>query len=208
MLVCWLFFNFVTSFDFGCFSLAQEMSFVDHYLPYFRQWLTTHPLSALLPFQSLFTASSCGDQLLAPPPFSNALTSPCTLCCMFLFSSLFIILFIGGARGSVCPGGYAVLSHGWLGELCMMLICSPVGLLNISQAGLVPVPVGTEALLVSQCNMVWAGSSRCRSFDFFWWLFSYQVWLQCLSKIFDLQSSCCLLLYSSQYLGSTLSNSI
>jgi hypothetical protein len=48
------------------------MSFVDLYLPFFRQQLITHPLSALLPFQSLFTKSSCGDQLLAPPPFSGA----------------------------------------------------------------------------------------------------------------------------------------
>jgi hypothetical protein len=31
------------SFDFGWCSLAQEMSFVDHYLPYFRQWLISPP---------------------------------------------------------------------------------------------------------------------------------------------------------------------
>jgi hypothetical protein len=29
--------SFVALFDFVCCSLAQEMSFVDHYLPYFRQ---------------------------------------------------------------------------------------------------------------------------------------------------------------------------
>jgi hypothetical protein len=55
------------SFDFGCFSLAQEMSFVDLYLPYFKQWLITCTLSACLPFQPLFTVSLRGDQLLAIP---------------------------------------------------------------------------------------------------------------------------------------------
>jgi hypothetical protein len=50
-----LFFNFARLFDFGCCSLAQEMNFVDCYLPYFRQWLMTHLLSAILPFQPLFT---------------------------------------------------------------------------------------------------------------------------------------------------------
>jgi hypothetical protein len=52
-----LFFNAAVLFDFGCCSLAQEMSFVDCYLPYFRQQLITHLLLAHLPFQSLFTES-------------------------------------------------------------------------------------------------------------------------------------------------------
>jgi hypothetical protein len=51
MMVCWLFFNFAVSFFFGCCSLAQERSFVDSYLPYFRQRLITCLLLALLPFQ-------------------------------------------------------------------------------------------------------------------------------------------------------------
>jgi hypothetical protein len=38
-------------FDFGCCSLAQEMSFVDCYLPYFRPQLITRLLLALLPLQ-------------------------------------------------------------------------------------------------------------------------------------------------------------
>jgi hypothetical protein len=45
-----LFFNFAGPFDFG--SLAQEMSFVVCYLHYFRQWLITSLLSALLPLQT------------------------------------------------------------------------------------------------------------------------------------------------------------
>jgi hypothetical protein len=33
--------------------------------------------------------------------------------------------------------------------------CSPVVLLNVSQAGLEPAPGSTAALLFSQCNKVW-----------------------------------------------------
>jgi hypothetical protein len=50
VMACCLFLNFAEPVDFGCCSLDQEMSFVDHYLPYFRQWLITHPLSACLSF--------------------------------------------------------------------------------------------------------------------------------------------------------------
>jgi hypothetical protein len=81
---------------------------VDRYLPYFRQWLITSPLSALLPVQSLFTESSHGDQLLALPPFSSVLTAPRPICCMFFFSSLFIIQF----GGYFCGSGGVSLSRG------------------------------------------------------------------------------------------------
>jgi hypothetical protein len=131
-----------------------EMSFVDHYLPYFRQLLITCPLSALLLFQSLFTESSCGDQLLAPSHFS-VLRAPTPLCCVFFFSSLFIIqffLFYFCGAGSVRPGGHADLSQVWLWEYLMMLICPPVRVLKVSQAGLEPAYGSTEALLSSQCN--------------------------------------------------------
>jgi hypothetical protein len=90
----------------------------------FQQWLITHLLSALLPFQPLFTESSCSDRLLALPPFSSALTAPCPLCCVLVFSSLFIqlfVLFCFVGWESVCPGGYAGLSWGWLGEYHVML---------------------------------------------------------------------------------------
>jgi hypothetical protein len=111
-----LFFNFAALFDFGCRSLAQ-MSFVDCYLPYFRQQFITCPLLALLPFQPLFTESSREDQLLSFPPFSGVLTAPHPLCCVFLFSSLFIYLFIYFRGGrSVCPWGYTGLSAGGCGN--------------------------------------------------------------------------------------------
>jgi hypothetical protein len=92
------------------------MSFVDRYLIYFRQWLITHLLSALLPFQPLFTESSCGDQHLAPSPFSGVLSATPSLHFLFVFSSLFIVQFFFVGGGSVCPVGYAGLSQGWLGE--------------------------------------------------------------------------------------------
>jgi hypothetical protein len=39
VMVCWLLFIFVLSFDFGHCSLAWKISFVDHFLPYFRKLL-------------------------------------------------------------------------------------------------------------------------------------------------------------------------
>jgi hypothetical protein len=66
---------------------------VDHCLPYFRQWLFTCPLSALLLFQPLFTEISHRDQLLVPPPSVSVLSATLSLCCVLVFSSLFIVLF-------------------------------------------------------------------------------------------------------------------
>jgi hypothetical protein len=120
------------------------MSFVDCYLAYFRQWLVTHLLSALLPLQPLFTESI--DQLLAPLPFSSALTAPSLLCCVPVFSYLFIgqvfvvVVVVEGV--SVCPGGYAGLSQEWLGEYCVMLGAHVFGLPKVSQAGLEPLGGG------------------------------------------------------------------
>jgi hypothetical protein len=71
------------------------MTFVDLYLPYFRQQLITHQLSALLPFQALFTENSCRYQHFKLPLFSSALTALCPFCCMFLFSSLYILFNLG-----------------------------------------------------------------------------------------------------------------
>jgi hypothetical protein len=151
MLVCWLFSNFATSSDFGCCSLAQKMSFVDRYLPYFRQQLITYPLSALLSFQSLFTESSCRDQLLASPPFSSAPRAP-PLCCMFLFSSLFIIQFFLMGKGQSVQGPMLAYPRGSCGNTTYCLFAHL--LVCISQAGLEPASGGTGALLFSQCNAV------------------------------------------------------
>jgi hypothetical protein len=112
---------------------------VDCYLPYFRQQLITHPLLSLLPFQTLFTESFHGDQLLTPPPFSSVLTAPHPICCMFLFTFLFIVQFFWFFFFFAVWG--VNLSRG----LCWFISgvpvgkprdawCSPVGLPNVSQA--------------------------------------------------------------------------
>jgi hypothetical protein len=44
------FFSFVGQFGFGCCSLAQENSFVVHYLPCFGKWLIVHLLLVLTAF--------------------------------------------------------------------------------------------------------------------------------------------------------------
>jgi hypothetical protein len=73
---------------------------------------------------------------------------------------------------SVCPGGCAGLSQGWLGEYRMMLDAHLFGMLNVSHAGLESASGGTGALLFSQCNVVWslewAMGSECWSFDSSW----------------------------------------
>jgi hypothetical protein len=81
-------------------------------------------------------------------------------------------------------------------------------LVCVSQAGLEPASGGAEALLVSCCNVAWrsfawAGGLECQSFASSWCFFFCQMWLQNLSKIFDLWSSCCLLPPSSHHLGSS-----
>jgi hypothetical protein len=78
-------------------------------------------------------------------------------------------------------------------------------LVCISQAGLELASGGIGALLLSQCVMlwrsfVWAGGSGCQSFASSWWFFFCRGWLQYLSNIFDLWSSCCLLPPSSCHL--------
>jgi hypothetical protein len=134
------------------------MSFVECYLPYFSgQWLITRPLLALLTFQSLFTESSHGDQLLAPPPFSGALRAPhppsavCSFSGLCLLFSLFVCLFVlqGGGqsvqeamlvypKGSCRNTAYCLFAH--------LLVC-------ISQAGLELASGAAGVLLFSQCNM-------------------------------------------------------
>jgi hypothetical protein len=64
---------------------------------------------------------------LPSPPFSTVLRTPCPLCCMFLFSSLFIIIFLWDGGGQSVQG-LCWLSQGWLWEYHMLLTCSPDGL--------------------------------------------------------------------------------
>jgi hypothetical protein len=75
------------------------MSFVDRYLPYFRQQLITFPLSACLPFQPLFTESLCGNQLLGPPQVHLEHPTPSSLCsfsvpCLLFSSWVFVVVAV------------------------------------------------------------------------------------------------------------------
>jgi hypothetical protein len=92
-----------------------------------------------------------------PSSPSGALSEflPLLLCANFLF-----IYFFGGE--SVCPGGYAGLSQGWLGEYHMMLGTHLFGLPKVSQASLEPVYGSGTALLFSQCNVVWRSFLQAR----------------------------------------------
>jgi hypothetical protein len=148
-------------FDFECCSLAQEISFVDHYLLYFRQWFITCLLSALLPFQSLFTESLCGVQLLALPPFSSVLTASHPLCCVLVLSSLFILFFFVVCLVSL-PRRLCWFIPWVAGGIPCDAWCSPAGLLHVSQAGLEPASGGMGALLLSQCSMVWRSFVQVR----------------------------------------------
>jgi hypothetical protein len=86
-----------------CFSILQHCLTlgVAHWLKRWALWTAMCPISGIdlssahcRPFclsSHLFTESLCGDQLLAPPLFSGVLRTPSSLCCMLLFTSLFII---------------------------------------------------------------------------------------------------------------------
>jgi hypothetical protein len=111
-----------------------------------------------------------------PPPLLHVPFQFLIYCSVFVLFC-FVLQFLFCFWVSVHPEGYAGLSQGWLWEYCMPLICSPVGLLDVSQAGLELVSGGAGALLFSQCNVAWrsfvqAGGSGCRSFASSWFFFS------------------------------------
>jgi hypothetical protein len=110
-------------FDFGCSSLAQEMIFVDCYLTYFRQWLITCLLLALLPFQPLFTESLCGDQLLALGCFQQLCSSAV---CYFSVSYLLFRSFFLGGRVVSLPRGLCLFIPGVAGGILLYVWCSLV----------------------------------------------------------------------------------
>jgi hypothetical protein len=49
-MLCWFADRFSILHHHLTLDVAQEMSFVDSYVPYLRQWIITCPQSALLPF--------------------------------------------------------------------------------------------------------------------------------------------------------------
>jgi hypothetical protein len=75
-----------------------------------------------------------------------------------LFSFFFFLFFV--EQGSACPGGYAGLSQGCLGEYWVKLGAHLFAVLNVSQAGLelvvaVAMVVPVAGHLFSQCNVAW-----------------------------------------------------
>jgi hypothetical protein len=128
------------------------------------RWLALGP-SAFLAFISWkFTWRSSPCPSLCP----SALTAFFPLCCVLVFSSLFIVqilfcfvlfCFLQGLW-LVCLEGYAGFSQAWLRGIPHDTWCSPVGLPNVSQAVLEPVSGGVGALLFSQCNMAWRSFPR------------------------------------------------
>jgi hypothetical protein len=111
----------------------------------------------------LFTESLHGDQqLVVPAPSTVCLSSVC--CLLFGFFCW---------RGSVCQGGYAGLSQGWLVEYRVTLGAH----LLVWQVSPKQVwsqqPEVVAAHLFSQCNMawrsfLWTGGSGCQNFDSPW----------------------------------------
>jgi hypothetical protein len=93
-------------------------------------------------------------------PASSALCSFSVPCLLFSFVLFYFVFFV--ELGSVSLRDYAGLSHGWLWEYRVMLICSPVGLLDVSQAGLEVAAGSWEALLFSECNVAWRSFVRLR----------------------------------------------
>jgi hypothetical protein len=170
MLVCWLFFKFAMLFDFGCCSLAQEMNFVDHYLPYFRQQLITHPTAFPLFVYWKFMQRSAPCFF----PFLQCAQSTPTPSVACSFSVLYYwVLFLRGGSQSV-QGAMLVYHRGGCGNTVCCLFAHLLAC--ISQAGLELASGSIGALLFSQCNVawrsfVWAGGSECRSFDSFWCFF-------------------------------------
>jgi hypothetical protein len=82
-------FHFSLLFDFGCCSLAQEMSFVDCYLPYFRQWFITCPLPAFVYYKFMWRSAPCSFPLLR-----CALSTPALLLCVpFQFLVYYTVFF-------------------------------------------------------------------------------------------------------------------
>jgi hypothetical protein len=81
--------------------------------------------------------------------------------------------FLFCMAGVSLPRGLCWFIPGWLWEYHMLLICSPVGLPDVSQADLELVSGSMGALLFSQCNVAWrsfvcARGSGYQSFDSSW----------------------------------------
>jgi hypothetical protein len=114
--------------------------------------------------------SEINSLLLPPSPVRLQHPDPSAIC---LFSVPCLFWFFWGGQGISLPRGLCWFIPGVGGGISRDNWCSPVSLLNVSQAGLELTSGGTGALLFSQCTVVWgsfvwAMGSGCQSFDSFW----------------------------------------
>jgi hypothetical protein len=111
------------------------------------------------------------------PPSPVCLQHPAPSAACFFSVLCLLFSFLGFFCGISLSRELCWFIQGWLCEYRVILICSPVGLPDVSQASLEPVSGGMGALLFSQCKVawrsfVWTGGSGCWSFDSFWCFFS------------------------------------
>jgi hypothetical protein len=122
--------------------------------------------------------SALGFSPLLWCPYS---TPPPLLCVSFQFFVYcsffcFVLCFCRGEEVSL-PRGLCCFIPWVARGILHDTWCSPVGMLDVSQAGLELVSGGAGALLVSQCNVAWrnfvrARGSGCQSFDSSWYFIS------------------------------------
>jgi hypothetical protein len=179
---------------------------VDHYLPYHRQWLITHPLLAFLPFQSMFNECSQGvSSLHLPPSLVCSEHSTPSAACSFSVPHLFQLFYFFRAEVSLFRGLWWFIPGVAVGILCAtyFLTCwsaSPKQVWSQHLAAQEP-----SCFLSVMCH----GKDLCGDEGLVFGVlillggFFCQGCLQHLSKILDLWSSRCLFLPSSHHLGSS-----
>jgi hypothetical protein len=114
--------------------LGQELSFVNHYVPYFKQRLICHLLSASYFCRlCLLKVHMESSSLLLPPSLVHSKHPAFCAACPFQFLAYYLLLFFFVGWGSVCPGSYADLSQGWLGmpHAAYLLTCWSVSLKQV-----------------------------------------------------------------------------
>jgi hypothetical protein len=171
---------------------------------YWKFALSSAPFFSSLSSAVAFWPSTFPGFLYWKFPLVQCAQSTSLLCCIFLFSSLFIIQFFYFCRAGVSLSRVLCLYIRGIAvgipHAAYLLICWYASLKQGWSWRLVAPPV-------SPCNvewrsLVWAGGLQVSEFCFFLVFLFCQVWLHHLSKIFDLWSPHYLLPPSSNYLGS------
>jgi hypothetical protein len=148
-------FKFCSSLCLWICSLAQEMSFVDCYLPFFRQWLITHPLSALVLFQPLLKVSMEISSLLLPLLWC-AISNSALLLCVSFQSFVYCSVFCFVRGGVSLPRGLCWFIPAVARGIPCDAWCSPVWSAKcLPSRETLPVSGSATALLFSQCNVAW-----------------------------------------------------